>query len=79
VKAFVPDLEAKLRSFDINPKFFEEFRGLIEEGIRPSQALRTRLARAKKYRACLDSLLTELSQPVAHRFPPQPTQSEVLV
>jgi len=71
MKAFIPNLDAKLRNFGINPRFFGQLRALIEEGTRPRGELATRLRHVENYKACLDSLLAELSQPVIERhFPP---------
>lgn len=71
MKAFIPDLDRKLANFGIHPKFFGQMRALVEHGTRPGKELLTRLRRVKNYKACLDSLLAELSQPVIQRhFPP---------
>lgn len=70
LKAFIPDLDKKLRDFGIHPRFFDEMHELVEFGTRPGKDLLMRLSRITNYKACLDSLLAELSQPVAHRFPP---------
>jgi hypothetical protein len=70
LKAFIPDLDKKMKGFGIHPKFFAEMRALVEYGTRPGSELLTRLAHVTNYKACFDSLLAELSQPVVHRFPP---------
>jgi len=60
----------KLKQFGIHPKFHAEFQALVK-GKRPGEELRTRLKHVKNYRACLDSILAELSAPVLQQhFPP---------
>lgn len=77
--AHIPNLEKRLAAFDIAPKFFNEFRALVEGGARPSKELRTRLKHVANYKAALDSILAELSQPViAQHFPPQTDHFESL-
>jgi hypothetical protein len=71
MKAFIPDLTEKLSGFGIHPKFHDEMRALVEEGKRPSDELRKRLRHVQNYKACLNSLLAELSKPVIEKhFPP---------
>jgi len=77
--AHISDLKRKLRTFDIHPKFDEEFRALIEDGTPPSHELGVRLSSVANYKACLDSLLAELSQPVIQQhFPPSVDHFESL-
>jgi hypothetical protein len=79
MKAFIPNLEEKLRSHDIAPEYFQEFRDLVEHGKSPSTELRRRLRRVVNYKAALDSLLAELSRPVLQRhFPPKVQHFEPL-
>jgi len=71
LKAFIPNMDTKLRHFGIHPRFFGEFRALVEEGTPPSRELGRRLLCVENYKACLNSLLAELSQPVIQKhFPP---------
>lgn len=71
MKAFISDLDTKLRRFGVHPQFFGQLRELVEEGKQPSRELTNRLRHVENYKACLDSLLAELSQPVIQRhFPP---------
>lgn len=67
MRAFIPDLESKLTSFGIRPKFHGDFRALVEQGTPPSHELGVRLATVKNYQTCLDSLMAELSRPVIEK------------
>lgn len=70
MKAFIPNLEAKLTNYRIDPRFFAEMRSLVEQGTRPSDELRRLLKHTRNYVDCLDSLLTELSRPVIDKHLP---------
>lgn len=77
MKAFVPNLDAKLRVFGVSPSHFGPIRDLVENGTQPSEKLRLRLRRDRRYKAALNSVLAELSQPViARHFPPVPSSLE---
>jgi hypothetical protein len=62
MKAFIENLDSKLRDFGVDERFFGEMRALVEKGTRPCAELR-KLLRGK-YKACFGSLLLELSKPV---------------
>ena len=71
MRAHIPNLDTKLRNFGVHPKFFGEFHALVEQGTPPGRELGARLACVENYKACLASLLAELSQPVIQKhFPP---------
>ena len=75
--AQLPRLGAILKRREIPPKFWPEFRGLVEEGQRPGKELRTRLNRVTKYKAAFKDILAELSKGLEHKFPPADYQSPV--
>ena len=62
------DLPEILQRHGIHSQFHEEFRALVEDGVRPSADLRTRLRRVANYRACLKEILERLSEPFAHLY-----------
>lgn len=71
-------MQKKLIAFGIDPKFHAEFHALVERGTPPSHELGVRLERGN-YKACLNSILAELSQPVIQKhFPPSVTHFESL-
>ncbi|MEN6367623.1 MAG: hypothetical protein ABFC88_12485 [Thermoguttaceae bacterium] len=67
--AQLPNLIAILRKHQINPKFDDEFRALVEDGVRPGDELRKRIAHVSNYTAALDEAMTELSKPLDRLFP----------
>ena len=75
--AQLPNLNAILKRHEIHPKFWPAIRALVEEGQRPSKELRTRLNHVSNYKAALDDILTELSKPLKHMFPPADYRSPV--
>ena len=75
--AQLPKLDTILNRHEIHPKFWPEFRGLVEEGQRPGKELRTRLNRVANYKAALKDILAELSKGLDHKFPPADYQSPV--
>jgi hypothetical protein len=68
--AHLPNLDAIFKRHWIHPKFWPEFRGLVEEGRRPGKALRTRLHHVANYKAALNEIAAELSKGLEHEFPP---------
>lgn len=76
--AQLPSLNDILKRHEIHPKFWPEFRRLVEDGKHPGRELRTRLNRVTNYRAALDEVLAELSKPLEHKFPPPITRYESL-
>ena len=68
-------LESVLKQHKIHPKFWPEFRALVFRGVRPGVELRTRLNCVTNYQEALDAVLTILSQPIAHIFPPADYQA----
>jgi hypothetical protein len=77
VIAQLPKLDTILKRHKIHPKFWPEFHGLVEEGQRPGNGLRTRLNRVTNYKAALAEVLAELSKGLEHKFPPADYQSPV--
>ena len=75
--AQLPKLDTILKRHKIHPKFWPEFHGLVEEGQRPGNGLRTRLNRVTNYKAALAEVLAELSKGLEHKFPPADYQSPV--
>lgn len=57
-----------LQRHEIHPKFWPEFRSLIEAGKRPGTELRTRLAHVANYKAALNEAMDALSAPLGRRF-----------
>ena len=68
-------LESVLKEHKIHPKFWREFRDLVFHSTRPGVELRTRLNGVSNYQEALDAVLTILSQPTAHIFPPADYQA----
>ena len=77
MKTQLPNLDRILKHREIHPKFWPEFRALVECGVRPGKELRTRLDHVSNYKAALDATMAELSKPLRHKFPP-PIQYESL-
>jgi hypothetical protein len=75
--AQLPNLDTILKRHAIQPKFWPEFHGLVEEGERPSKELRTRLGRVTNYKAAFNEILAELSKTLDHKFPPADYQPPV--
>jgi hypothetical protein len=73
--AQLPCLKEILKRNDIHPKFHDEFRALVEDGIRPGKELRTRLDCVTNYKAALDEALVELSKGLDDQFPPSAFES----
>lgn len=61
-------LDRILSAYGVDATDKPAFRALVELGIRPDASFRRKLRGV--YKACLDEILTELSKPVAHIFPP---------
>ena len=55
-----------LRRHRVDPQFDAEMHALVEQGQRPSAALRAKLRTS--YAACLAEILEILSQPFAHYY-----------
>jgi len=68
--ATLPILDDILKHHAIPEKFWPEMHGLVEDGVRPCRTLVTRLNRVRNYKAALKEILTELSKPLGHKFPP---------
>jgi hypothetical protein len=71
-------LELILEQHDIHPDFWPEMKALVFQGTRPGAELLTRLRRVVNYKAALDTILTELSKQVKHKFPPKVRHYESL-
>ncbi len=63
-------LDSVLKRHKIHPKFRPELRDPVFHGARPGVELRTRLNCVSNYQEALDEVLTIVSQPTAHIFPP---------
>jgi hypothetical protein len=63
-------LHAILKRHGIDPKFWPEFRGMVELGLLPSKELWTRMNRVANFRAARSEIVAELSKGIAHEFPP---------
>ena len=55
----------------IDRTFWPEFCLLVRYGVRPGDELRRRLRNVNNYVAALNSILTELSKGIKHKFPPK--------
>jgi len=75
--AELPILDDILERHAIPKKFWQEMHGLVEDGVRPCRTLVTRLNRVRNYKAALKEILTELSKPLGHKFPPAGYKSPV--
>ena len=75
--AHLPNLDEILNRHEIPEKFWPEMHRLVEDGVRPCRTLVTRLNRVRNYKAALQEILTELSKPLKHQFPPADYQSPV--
>ena len=63
-------LEAILKQHAIDKGYWPEMKALVFYGKRPGADLLRRLHRVANYVECFNSILTELSKPLMHRFPP---------
>jgi len=63
-------LHAILRRHEIDPKFWPEFRAMVELGLLPSKELLTCMNRVANFRAARSEIVAELSKASAHEFPP---------
>ena len=61
-------LDRILSAYGVDATDKPAFRALVELGIRPDASFRRKLRGV--YKACLDEVLTELTRPIAHIFPP---------
>jgi len=75
--AELPILDDILKRHAIPEKFWPEMHGLVEDGVRPCRTLVTRLNHVRNYKAALKEILTELSKPLGHKFPPADYKSPV--
>lgn len=75
--AHLPNLDEILKRHEIPEKFWPEIHRLVEDGVRPCPTLVTRLNRVRNYKAALKEILTELSKPLGHKFPPADYRSPV--
>jgi len=75
--AQLPSLNTILKRHEIHPKFWPELRAFVEEGVRPSKEVLTRLNHVTNYKAALAEILAELSKDSEHKFPPADYQSPV--
>ena len=75
--AELPILDDILERHGIPEKFWPEMHGLVEDGVRPCRTLVSRLNRVRNYKAALKEILTELSKPLGHKFPPAGYKSPV--
>ena len=66
--AQLPNLNAILKRHKIHPKFWPEFRALMECGKRPGKELRTRLDCVANYKAALKEAMNELSKPLGYKY-----------
>jgi hypothetical protein len=63
-------LHAILKRHEIDPKFWPDFRAMVELGLLPSRELWTRMNRVANFRAARSEIVAELSKGIAHEFPP---------
>jgi len=73
--AQLPNLNAILNRHKIHPKFWAEFRALMECGKRPGKELRTRLDHVANYKAALKEAMNELSKPLGYKYATARSQS----
>lgn len=66
--AQLPNLNAILNRHEIHPKFWPEFRALMECGKRPGKELRTRLDHVANYKAALKEAMNELNRPLGLKY-----------
>lgn len=64
-------INAVCKKHSIHETFYQEFRDLVQKGVRPGSALRALLAGAGNYQAALREVLTTLSQPYNEQFDAQ--------
>ena len=75
--AELPILDGILKRHGIPEKSWPEMHGLVEDGVRPCRTLVTRLNRVRNYKAAVKEIMTELSKPLGHKFPPADYKSPV--
>jgi hypothetical protein len=75
--ADLPILDDILERHGIPENFWPEMHGLVEDGVRPCRTLVTRLNRVRNYKAAVKEIMTELSKPLGHKFPPADYKSPV--
>lgn len=63
-------LHAILKRHEIHPKFWPEFRAMVELGQTPGKELWTRMSHVANFRAARSEIAAELSKGLAHEFPP---------
>ena len=63
-------LKAILKRHRIPPKFWPEFRGMVEERRLPGKELWTRMNNVANFRAARSEIAAELSKGFGHEFPP---------
>ena len=73
--AQIPDLDTILKRHKIHPTFWPEIRAAVEENVRLSDDLRTRLNHVANYQAAAKDILAALSND--HEFAPADYQSPV--
>ena len=73
--AQLPNLNAILKCHEIPRKVWPELRAFLEDGVRPSDGLMTRLHHATNYKAALNDALKAI--PCEHTFPPADYRSPV--
>ena len=72
--ARLPNLNAILKRHEIHPKFWPEFRAMVEEGQLPSKELWTRMNHVANYGAARDEIAGGVVQGLDHEFPPDDYQ-----
>jgi len=67
-------LHAILKRHEIHPKFWPEFRAMVELGQMPSKELWTRMNHVANFRAARDEIARELSKHYDREYPPDDYQ-----
>jgi hypothetical protein len=70
----IRQLNAILRRHQIHPKFWPEFRGMVQEGLLPGKELWTRMNHVANFRAARDEIALKKSERYAREFPPDDYQ-----
>jgi hypothetical protein len=70
----VRQLNAILRRHEIDPKFWPEFRGIVQEGRLPGKKLWTRMNHVTNFAAARNEIALKLSERYAYEFPPDDYQ-----
>lgn len=68
MNAQLPNLNAILNRHEIHPKFWPEFRALMECGKRPGKELWTRLNCVANYKAALKEAMNEVCRPLGLKY-----------